>query len=264
MSTYEFHPIADAWPMLKDDEFEKLVEDIRANGLKQDIVIYEGKILDGRNRYLACQGASAQIYTVQYAGTDPVGHARSLNDLRRHLSDSERAMVAAKLANLSNGQKSSSANLLSTPITQSAAAEMMNVSPRLVTGAKRGLKESPELAEKVATGQMTVHAAETQIRKKEEDITGKPPEASEAKKPSVATVAPEPEFTDEEWAQMVANSAAMQTAGKIIELLSGIDPEDLFFTDALNEVGEKIKSLHKAKEALLLEHYKNSEQKAVA
>jgi hypothetical protein len=39
-------------------------------------------------------------------------------------------MVAAKLANLENGQRTSSANLQSTAVSQSDAAEMLNVSTR--------------------------------------------------------------------------------------------------------------------------------------
>jgi len=39
-------------------------------------------------------------------------------------------MVAAKVANLENGQKTSSANLQSTPVSQLQAAELLSVSPR--------------------------------------------------------------------------------------------------------------------------------------
>jgi ParB-like chromosome segregation protein Spo0J len=48
----EFHPIANVWPMLDDDALKALADDIRANGQSVPIVTYEGKILDGRNRYL--------------------------------------------------------------------------------------------------------------------------------------------------------------------------------------------------------------------
>jgi hypothetical protein len=53
MDTYEFHPFADAFPMMTDREHAELVADIKANGLWEQISLYQDKILDGRNRYKA-------------------------------------------------------------------------------------------------------------------------------------------------------------------------------------------------------------------
>ena len=66
----------------------------------------------------------------------------SLNVNRRHLSESQRAMAAANLANLSNGQKASSANLPST-VTQSHAAELLQVSERSVRTAAKVKRTAP-------------------------------------------------------------------------------------------------------------------------
>src|SRR5262245_52615879 len=101
----EFHPLSDLFPLLEGAEFEELVADIRANSVREPIWLYQGQILDGRNRWLASQAAGVECPTRIYEGDDPLGFVISLNLKRRHLSESQRAMVAAKLATLRDGQR---------------------------------------------------------------------------------------------------------------------------------------------------------------
>lgn len=82
-------------------------------------------------------------------GTDPVAFVLSQNLHRRHLTESQRAAVAAKLANMTRGgdrRSDQSANLHfeNSPVTISQAAEMLNVSERSVKTARKVQEEGAE------------------------------------------------------------------------------------------------------------------------
>ena len=63
----EPHPFAEVFPTLDGEAFDALVKDIDARDQQEPIWVYEGKILDGRNRYRACQ----------ILGRDPVSESSS-------------------------------------------------------------------------------------------------------------------------------------------------------------------------------------------
>lgn len=93
----EHHPVADLFPMLADDELQELAADIKERGLLQPIVLDpDGRILDGRNRYAACDLAGVEPDFVTYDGDDPAGYALAVNIARRHLTKGQQAMVLAQ------------------------------------------------------------------------------------------------------------------------------------------------------------------------
>src|SRR5262245_62039527 len=94
------HPAANLFPMLPDDELRALAEDIRANGLQQPVVMFGAQLLDGRNRWRACEIAGVEPRLRDWNGDDPIAYVVSLNLKRRHLDESQRAMVAGRVANL--------------------------------------------------------------------------------------------------------------------------------------------------------------------
>src|SRR5262249_52752207 len=94
----EIHPLAEALPPMSDAEYQGLLADIRAKKLLlEPITLYEGKVLDGRNRLRACEEAGIEPTFVEYTGSDPLGYVLGKNITRRHLTPSQKAMTLLNL-----------------------------------------------------------------------------------------------------------------------------------------------------------------------
>lgn len=154
---YEYHPLANIFPLIDGKPYTDLMSDILKNGVREPIWLYEGKILDGRNRYRAARAMGVECKTQEYAGSDATGFVVSLNLHRRHLSESQRSVVAARLATLDKGVNQHTQ--ICVP-SQATAAEMLNVSTRSVTTANQVVEHgSDELIHAVETGSVSVSAA---------------------------------------------------------------------------------------------------------
>lgn len=152
----EAHPAANIFPMMDEPDFQELVEDIKQQGLVESIVLYEDKILDGRNRHKACKLAGVTPKFTHYHGNDPTGFAISLNLKRRHLTEGQRASIAAKLSKTTVGRpKKNSANL-----RNKDAAALLKVSERSVETAKQVHRDgTPELVDALDKGEVSANAA---------------------------------------------------------------------------------------------------------
>ena len=95
---YDFHPAADLFPMMSDEELDALGEDMLQHAQREAIIIYRGQILDGRNRYLACLAKGIEPKFREERPADPYAFVATVNLHRRHLDTSQRAMIAARLA----------------------------------------------------------------------------------------------------------------------------------------------------------------------
>ena len=103
------HPLAERIPAMSPEEYEQLVDDIGAHGLREPIVIYDGKILDGRHRYRAlhelaergnCEAVNpeADALFTEFTGDEQeaLDFILSMNLHRRHLSYTQRGCLAVE------------------------------------------------------------------------------------------------------------------------------------------------------------------------
>jgi hypothetical protein len=192
----EDHPIAAVFPLLPKAELKELAKDIDTNGLMNPILLYERKVLDGRNRYRAILTIPRMAehldserdegeYFSQYKGDDPIGHVISLNCYRRHLTVGQRAAIAVELANMKVG-KPTSANWDNCPnykVSQDQAAAPLRVSRKSVQRAKAVKDADPELHAKVKSGEVTLNAALKAVKPD--------PEPEPTPEPEISWTAPE-------------------------------------------------------------------------
>ena len=165
----EMHELALAFPPMTDAEYAELKADIAANGLRQPVVMLDGKVLDGRHRHQACLDAGVEPSVVEFEGGDPVAYVLSANLQRRHLTTGQRAVVAAKLATATVGgdrQSEKHRADLRDGMTNDEAASVLNVSARSIQQAKRVLDEAPaEVVAAMEAGVVAPSDAESVLKK---------------------------------------------------------------------------------------------------
>lgn len=174
--THELHPLCTLFPRMPDAELQQLAEDIAANGLQQPIVLHDGMILDGGNRYRACQLAGVEPTFVQFNGASIVAFVLGANLHRRHMTPGQQAAIVAAAQDWARAQgrggdrgnqygPSQAATLPLASIADRAAQS--GASERTQRMADKVAREAPELARQVAHGEVSLPAAVRQVEGKE-------------------------------------------------------------------------------------------------
>lgn len=171
----EFHEAANIFP-LDEENLGALAKDIRANGVQVPVEVMDGKILDGRRRWRACEKIGIRPPIKEVKVDDPVAYVLSLNLHRRHLTTGQAAACAARAEALNEKarqeakerQKRKPAAFVpdNCPEQKSGDSrdrlgEMFGVSGKSVERARKVIDEGiPELINAVDAGKISVNKAQ--------------------------------------------------------------------------------------------------------
>ena len=232
------HRFAGIFRMLGEEEHARLAADIAERGLLNPIVVFEDAVLDGRNRYLALVDNGAfdpeeddwedwpDLFTA-FDGDEEeaLEFVWSLNEQRRHDNSTQRALSAARYANLRD-------------VTQAEAASRFSVSERSLSSAQHVLEHGvPELERAMDDGRLPAYLAE-QVADLDEDEQR---EVAKADKPAKAA------------RQKLADPPPLASSGEVVR---PTDPSVLvMFAAAVLKVGAMGSTLTpRSIDALALEH----------
>ncbi|MEJ7731058.1 MAG: ParB N-terminal domain-containing protein [Polyangiaceae bacterium] len=258
-SAMRVHPAAAIFPMQSEAELTMLADDIKRHGQRHPIVVMDDGndstdlldclIVDGRNRWRACEMLGIEPSVVEECFADDVDVARyvaSVNLHRRHLSPSQLAMLGGRLAEMfTAGAKARQgtradirANLPegSGARARDEAAELVNVSPRTVQSALTLLASgTPELVAAVDAGTIAVSTAvalvgepaEVQVRVAAEGKTAAVAAAKAAKITKAAsTTSPADTTTVAATGEALAMQLATQRKAPALSLVTGVPNAD--------------------------------------
>ena len=176
------HKFADIFPMMGDEQFQILKNDIKENGFDENnpIWIYEDKILDGRNRNKACKELKIKPVIKIYNGDSPLDFVIRLNLKRRHLTSSQCAVVAQEVMPMleeeakKRQQGGQGGVLLVEKIPQAKvrdnksavkAGKMFNVNEKYVRDIKKLKKDGKQKEiEAIKQGEKTITEVKRQIK----------------------------------------------------------------------------------------------------
>ncbi len=160
------HPFALLFPRMTAAEQAALTNSIRADGIRDPITVFGNKIADGVSRCLAAIELGfrwEQLRKEQFEGAESalLQCVIDQNLTRRHLNESQRAVIAAQLATLRQGARTDIPDLpQNCGMSQQQAAQRLSVGLRSVQHAVVLLKQGvPELRDAVTNGILPVSAA---------------------------------------------------------------------------------------------------------
>lgn len=155
------HPLSAAWPDMADEDFQSMRDSISDSGQLEPIVLLDGEVLDGWQRYRACLAEGVEPKTEVFAGEDPVAFVRSKHT-RRPLNLTQRLTAIHLMAAWRPaGRPANSAPGAAYLPSASVVAKQEGASQRTVEQVRSAVKKgSPELVEAMKGGKVSAKRAE--------------------------------------------------------------------------------------------------------
>lgn len=160
VTEYQMHALVEIFQPLDKEKLDVLRDSIQTfGGLRQPITVWQGKIIDGRHRYLACQELGLEPWVVVLPDdADPLDAVVDLNGVRRQMTSAQRAMAGARISADSRAGNPTGANQfgagnsanLQNSYTQERAATALGVAVRSISTARQIIESGEtEIIEKV-------------------------------------------------------------------------------------------------------------------
>jgi FtsZ-binding cell division protein ZapB len=160
------HPLSAAFPAMSAEDFAALVDDVKAHGQREPIMLFEGMVLDGWHRYQACEKLGVRADKFEFKGEDPAAFVLSHNLHRRHLTPSQRAAAVVACSDwVPKGRPAGKPETIS-GFREKDMAKLAGTSDRTIRDAKAAHKAG--LGEAVKEGALTAHEAAAVARGKQE------------------------------------------------------------------------------------------------
>jgi len=165
------HPLSQLFPAMPADEFRELVEDIQRQGVLEPIELLDGMVLDGWNRYSACEELGIECPSRPWSGADgnaddaAFHYVWARNAVRRHLTPAQRIQIMAgrhpedwaAVGKERGGDRRSKDEGLR--IGTERIAEESGISEESVRRAKQLEREAPDLWQRATAGELSLTAA---------------------------------------------------------------------------------------------------------
>jgi hypothetical protein len=158
------HPLSAIFGDMEEAALLALADDIKAKGILDPVVMYEGQVLDGWHRCKAGQIAGAEIPYTEYIGDDPGGFviSKNLHRRQRPLTASQRAALVLQIHEWRPAGRPEKTSVLVRTFSNRELAAEAEVSEKTLEQAK--VAHRAGLSQQVASGELSAKAAAEQAR----------------------------------------------------------------------------------------------------
>lgn len=172
---YKQHPFGQVWQPFEKEAFQELAADVDRRGLDKEITLFQGMILEGWHRYLACLATKATPKVVEFKGSDlEAAELVHASGIRRHSSADQRYASFLMLCEVCPAFKNKYEELTAKGVQQKqggkplgtggqrvdvvkAKAKAARVSKTTAKKVERVKKERPEVVADIAAGKTTAN-----------------------------------------------------------------------------------------------------------